>query len=82
MLDLLADRGHSLPADRQSCGAACLKPCSFSLAAQRAVQGVFEDDDNIHIVMELCLGGALMDRVKQVLPPPSDDEVVAGHPAD
>lgn len=30
------------------------------------MQGVFEDDDNIHIVMELCLGGALMDRVKQV----------------
>ena len=30
------------------------------------LQGVFEDDDSIHIVMELCLGGALMDRVKQV----------------
>ena len=30
------------------------------------MQGVFEDDDNIHIVMELCAGGGLMDRVKQV----------------
>ena len=34
------------------------------------MQGVFEDDESIHIVMELCLGGALMDRVKQVLPYP------------
>ena len=31
-----------------------------------AAQGVFEDDESIHIVMELCQGGALMDRVKQV----------------
>ena len=33
-----------------------------------AAQGVFEDDESIHIVMELCQGGALMDRVKQVRP--------------
>ncbi|CAI5988741.1 unnamed protein product [Closterium sp. NIES-64] len=29
-----------------------------------AVHATFEDDDNIHIVMELCKGGDLFDRIK------------------
>lgn len=28
------------------------------------LQGVFEDDDNIHVVMELCAGGGILDRMK------------------
>ena len=27
-------------------------------------QGVFEDDDSIHLVMELCEGGGILDRMK------------------
>lgn len=27
-------------------------------------QGVFEDDDAIHLVMELCEGGGILDRMK------------------
>ena len=30
-----------------------------------APQGVFEDDDAIHLVMELCEGGGILDRMKQ-----------------
>ncbi len=26
-------------------------------------QGVFEDNDSIHLVMELCEGGALLERI-------------------
>ena len=29
-----------------------------------SVQGVFEDDDAIHLVMELCEGGGILDRMK------------------
>ncbi len=29
-----------------------------------ALQGVFEDDENIHLVMELCSGGGILDRMK------------------
>ena len=28
-------------------------------------QGVFEDDDSIHLVMELCEGGGILDRMKE-----------------
>ena len=28
------------------------------------LQGVFEDDENIHLVMELCSGGGILDRMK------------------
>ena len=29
------------------------------------VQGVFEDDDNIHLVMELCEGGGILDSMRE-----------------
>lgn len=29
------------------------------------MQGVFEDDENIHLVMELCAGGGILDRMKE-----------------
>ena len=32
------------------------------------VQDTFEDDENVHLVMELCAGGALLDRIKQGAP--------------
>ena len=28
-----------------------------------AIQGAFEDDDNVYLVMELCEGGSLLSRV-------------------
>ena len=28
------------------------------------MQGVFEDDESIHLVMELCSGGGILDRMK------------------
>ena len=29
------------------------------------MQGAFEDDGNIHLVMELCSGGGILDRMKE-----------------
>ena len=29
------------------------------------MQGAFEDDENIHLVMELCAGGGILDRMKE-----------------
>ena len=29
------------------------------------VQGAFEDDSNVHLVMELCSGGGILDRMKE-----------------
>lgn len=28
------------------------------------MQGVYEDDESIHLVMELCAGGGILDRMK------------------
>ena len=32
--------------------------------ARCRLQGVFEDEENIHLVMELCSGGGILDRMK------------------
>ena len=29
------------------------------------VQDVFEDEQNVHLVMELCTGGGILDKIKQ-----------------
>ena len=34
-------------------------------AVMPRAQGVFEDDDSIHLVMELCEGGGILDRMKE-----------------
>ena len=59
-------QGAVLPVHRQapsqSMIAACSKQCSR--CAVTCVQDVFEDDSNIHMVMELCTGGSILESIK------------------
>ena len=39
--------------------------CKAAAEGHYPVQDVFEDDVSVHLVMELCTGGGILDKIKQ-----------------
>ena len=39
--------------------------CNCSHCILWDLQDVFEDEQNVHLVMELCTGGGILDKIKQ-----------------